>query len=82
LTQRLDLNEVHVHRARELGLKLAIDTDAHSVDHLRYMCYGTDQARRGWLEKQHVVNTRPWAGFRQWLQRRSGDAKSFAAGVS
>jgi DNA polymerase (family 10) len=68
--QRLDLNDVHVHRARELGLKIAIDTDAHSIDHLCYMRYGIDQARRGWLEKQHVVNTMPWAEFRQWLQRQ------------
>jgi DNA polymerase (family 10) len=68
--QRLDLNDVHAHRAREIGVKLAIDTDAHSVDHLRYMRYGIDQARRGWLEKRHVVNTLPWAEFRQWLRRR------------
>ena len=68
--QRLDLNDVHLHRARELGVKIAIDTDAHSVDHLRFMQYGIDQARRGWLERGHVVNTLPWPQFRQWLSRR------------
>jgi DNA polymerase (family X) len=68
--QRLDLNDVHLHRARELGVKIAIDTDAHSVDHLRFMQYGIDQARRGWLEKGQVVNTLPWPRFRQWLGRR------------
>jgi DNA polymerase (family X) len=68
--QRLDLNDVHLHRARELGVKIAIDTDAHSVDHLRFMQYGIDQARRGWLAKGHVVNTLPWLQFRQWLGRR------------
>jgi DNA polymerase (family 10) len=72
--QRLDLNDVHVHRAREIGVKLAIDTDAHSVDQLRYMRYGIDQARRGWIEKRHVVNTMPWAEFRRWLQRRRRSA--------
>jgi DNA polymerase (family X) len=68
--QRLDLNDVHLHRARELGLKIAIDTDAHSVDHLRFMQYGIDQARRGWLEKEHIMNTLTWPQFHQWLGRR------------
>jgi DNA polymerase (family 10) len=68
--QRLDLNDVHVYRARELGLKIAIDTDAHSVDQLRFMHYGVDQGRRGWLEKPQVVNTLPWSEFRRWLERR------------
>jgi DNA polymerase (family 10) len=68
--QRLDLNDVHLHRARELGVKIAIDTDAHSVDHLRFMQYGIDQARRGWLGKEHVVNTLTWPQFRRWLGRR------------
>jgi len=68
--QRLDLNDVHVHRARELGVKIAIDTDAHSVDHLRFMQYGIDQARRGWLEKEHIMNTLTWPQFHQWLGRR------------
>jgi DNA polymerase (family X) len=68
--QRLDLNDVHLHRARELGVKIAIDTDAHSVDHLRFMQYGIEQARRGWLEKEHIMNTLPWPQFRQWLGRR------------
>jgi DNA polymerase (family X) len=68
--QRLDLNDVHLHRARELGVKIAIDTDAHSVDHLRFMQYGIDQARRGWIEKEHIMNTLTWPQFHQWLGRR------------
>jgi DNA polymerase (family 10) len=68
--QRLDLNDVHLHRARELGVKIAIDTDAHSVDHLRFMQDGIDQARRGWLEKEHIMNTLTWHQFRQWLGRQ------------
>jgi DNA polymerase (family 10) len=68
--ERLDLNDVHLYRARELGVKIAIDSDAHSVEHLRFMRYGIDQARRGWLEKGHVVNTLPWPQFRRWLGRR------------
>jgi DNA polymerase (family 10) len=68
--QRLDLHDVHAQRARELGVKFAIDSDAHSVEHLGFMRYGIDQARRGWLERRHVVNTMSWAQLQQWLQRR------------
>lgn len=66
---RLDLSDVQVHRARELGVKLVINSDAHSTAGLRLMRYGVDQARRGWLEKTHVLNTLPWAQFHRWLQR-------------
>jgi DNA polymerase (family 10) len=68
--QRLDLNDVHVQRARELGVQLVIDSDAHSVEQLRFMRYGIDQARRGWLERGHVVNTMSWMELHKWLQRR------------
>ena len=68
--QRLDLSHVHVQRARELGVKLVIDSDAHSTEQLRFMRYGIDQARRGWLERGHVVNTMSWTQLQQWLQRR------------
>ncbi|MCL6645439.1 MAG: PHP domain-containing protein, partial [Dehalococcoidia bacterium] len=67
---RLDLSDVHVHRARELGVRVAINSDAHSTEDLRFMLYGVDQARRGWLEKRHVVNTMTWQQFRTWLRRR------------
>jgi DNA polymerase (family X) len=67
---RLDLNDVHVHRARELGVPIVIDSDAHSVEQLRFMQHGIDQARRGWLEPGHVVNTMSWARLQKWLQRR------------
>lgn len=66
---RLDLNEVQVHRARDLGVKIVINSDAHSVEHLQFMRYGVDQARRGWLEKTHVLNTLSWPQFHKWLQR-------------
>ena len=67
---RLDLNDVHARRAKELGLKVAISTDAHSVQHLDYMSYGVDQARRGWLEKKDVLNAMTVDRFREWLGRR------------
>jgi DNA polymerase (family X) len=68
--QRLDLNEVQVYRARELGVRIAIDTDAHSVEQLRFMQHGIDQGRRGWLEREHVLNAMSWVQLQQWLKRR------------
>jgi DNA polymerase (family 10) len=68
---RLDLRDVHVRRARELGVRILIDTDSHGVGALRYMQYGIDQARRGWIERDDVLNTRPLAGFERWLKRRT-----------
>ena len=54
---RLDLNDVHLRMARERGVKVVISTDAHSTTHFRMMKYGVITARRGWLEKKHVINT-------------------------
>ena len=69
---RLDLNDVHAHRAKELGVKVCINTDAHSVQRLDHMSYGVDQARRAWLNREDVLNTMTLAQFREWLQRREG----------
>lgn len=59
MPDRLDLKDIHVFRARELGVKLAIGTDAHSVEHLNYMRFGVGIARRGWCEAGHILNTLP-----------------------
>jgi len=58
--ERLDLSDVHCRRAKELGLPLVIGADAHSTDGLDVLHYGVDQARRGWLEADDVLNTKPW----------------------
>jgi DNA polymerase (family 10) len=55
--ERLDLNDIHIKRALELGCKLTINTDAHSTQDLQFMRYGVDQARRGWAQKEDVINT-------------------------
>jgi DNA polymerase (family 10) len=60
---RLDLNDVHLRMARERGVKVVISTDAHSTTHFRMMKYGVITARRGWLEKKHVLNTLPLKEF-------------------
>lgn len=67
---RLDLSDVHAYRARELGVKVVISTDAHSPRGLENMRFGVDQARRGWLEADDVLNTLPLEGFLGWLERR------------
>lgn len=66
---RLDLNDVYCRQAREMGLKLAISTDAHRVNALPYMRFGVWQARRGWLEPKDVINTRKWKDLRGLLER-------------
>ncbi len=61
MPDRLDLNDVHASRARELGVKLVIGTDAHDVSHLDFMRFGVGVARRAWCEPQHILNTLPLA---------------------
>jgi DNA polymerase (family 10) len=57
--QRLDLNDVHAKLARDLGAKLVISTDAHSTDELKLLRFGVAVARRAWLTRDDVLNTRP-----------------------
>jgi len=59
MPSRLDLKDIHVYRARELGVKLAINTDAHSTSQLEFMRFGAGVARRGWCQAQDILNTRP-----------------------
>lgn len=66
---RLDLDDVLARRARDRGVMLVIDSDAHSAGDLRYMRYGVDQARRAWVEKGDVLNTMPLGRLRKWLAR-------------
>ena len=54
---RLDLNDLHIKKAKEMGAKFIIGTDAHNLNHLNFMRYGVSVARRGWLEKEYIINT-------------------------
>lgn len=56
---RLDLNDINVKHAKEKGVSFIIGSDSHTVSHLSNMQYGIATARRGWLEKNHVLNTQP-----------------------
>ncbi len=66
--ERLDLKDEHVRKAVDAGVKLAIDTDAHSVNHLGYLHFGIATARRGWAERADVVNALPLRGFLRSLK--------------
>ncbi|NNK62583.1 MAG: DNA polymerase/3'-5' exonuclease PolX [Gemmatimonadetes bacterium] len=68
--RRLDLDDRHVARARELGVRVVINSDAHAIRGLDVMRFGVEQARRGWLESEHVLNTRPLADVLAWLEGR------------
>ncbi len=67
---RLDLCDLDLRRAREMGCKIVINTDSHHISHLDAMHYGVRQLRRAWLTKTEVLNTRPVAEFLQGLRPR------------
>lgn len=67
--ERLDLWDQYIRLAGDLGLKLAISTDAHRKSSLSNMKYGVYQARRGWAEKSLILNTYPLDELRQTLKR-------------
>lgn len=60
---RLDLRDEHIRAAREFGVRFVVDTDAHAAPQLSLMEYGIGQARRGWCEKKHIINTLPLEKF-------------------
>jgi DNA polymerase (family 10) len=70
MPSRLDLDDVHVRRAIELGVDLCVNSDAHSTDGLEVMAYGVATARRGWAEASHIVNTLPLEALLQRLARK------------
>jgi DNA polymerase (family 10) len=66
---RLDLPADHVRAARDAGVVFAIDSDAHSTQHLSYLRYGVGTARRGWLTPDDVINTWPLPRLRAFLRK-------------
>jgi DNA polymerase (family 10) len=70
--RRLDLYDTYCRIAKETGVLVAIDSDAHSVDGFSHLRYGVGQARRGWLEKDDVINTRPLEDLKKLLKSTMG----------
>lgn len=58
--ERLDLNDQNIRRAKEAGVKMVINTDSHHKDQLKVMEFGIAQARRGWAEKENIINCWPF----------------------
>ena len=67
---RLDLDDVFARRAKELGIPISINTDAHSEADLDMLFYGVATARRAWLESKDVINTWPTKKLLDWLKKR------------
>jgi len=70
--ERLDLSDVHCRMAKDEGVLVCVNSDAHSVDEFDNLRYGIGQARRGWLEKGDVLNTRGLGVLRKFLARGRG----------
>ncbi|MEW6088221.1 MAG: DNA polymerase/3'-5' exonuclease PolX [bacterium] len=68
--KRLDLNDINSRRAKEIGAKLVIGTDAHHTDQLWMMKFGVSVARRGWLEKKDILNTFSLEKLGKWLKSK------------
>ena len=66
---RLDLLDIHCQMAKEEGVLISINSDAHSIFEFDNLRFGIGQARRGWLEKQNVLNTLPLSELRALIDR-------------
>jgi len=69
---RLDLNGSWARKAKALGVRFTVSSDAHSIKDLEYMQFGVGSARRGWLTAEDVLNTRPLDELRALLAQRRG----------
>jgi len=67
--ERLDLLDTHCRMAKEAGVLVSINSDAHTIADLANLKYGIGQARRGWLEKTDVLNTLPLNEVRRLLKK-------------
>jgi len=67
---RLDLRDVHARAAKDAGLKLVVNSDGHQILAQNYVEFGIGQARRGWLTKDDVLNTRTWKQLDKLRRKR------------
>ena len=66
---RMDLSDVYCQAAKGAGVLISIGSDSHSTTDFDFLRFGVGQARRGWLEKVDVLNTRPLRELRALLRR-------------
>ena len=67
---RLDLDDIYARRAKELGIPISLNTDAHSEEDIDLRFYGVAIARRAWLTKNDVINCWPTDKLLKWLKSR------------
>jgi DNA polymerase (family 10) len=68
--ERLDLNDIHCRKAKEMGIRVGIGTDSHHLDQMWMMSLGVAVARRGWLETKDVLNTLSLKEILKWCHSR------------
>ncbi|MBI3283211.1 hypothetical protein HYZ70_04035, partial [Candidatus Curtissbacteria bacterium] len=68
---RLDLPDVLVKEAIKSGVELIINTDSHQLNQMDNMKFGVAVARRGWAEKEDIINTFPWERFKKYFNVKS-----------
>jgi DNA polymerase (family 10) len=68
--ERMDLNDIYTRSAKEQGVLLAIGSDAHQISTLDNMYYGITIARRGWLEKENLLNALPLGKIKSILKKK------------
>lgn len=76
---RLDLKDTDARMARDMGVMLVIDSDAHSTEQYQYLDYGVATARRGWVEPENVLNALPYEDLLRWLSSKTPVRKPRAA---
>jgi DNA polymerase (family 10) len=67
---RLDLDDVYARRAKDMGIPISINTDAHSEEDMDLRFYGVATARRAWLEPKDVINCWTRDNLLKWLRNR------------
>jgi len=67
--ERLDLNDIHCRKAKEMGIRIGIGTDAHHLDQMWMISLGVAVARRGWLESKDVLNTLSLKEILKWCHK-------------
>lgn len=68
--ERLDLDDLHCRKAKEMGIRVVIGTDSHHIDQMWMMSLGVGVARRGWLQTQDILNALSLKDFLKWCHQR------------
>ena len=72
---RRDLNEIHARAAAQAGVRILVNSDAHSPRNFELLRYGVATARRAWLTRDQIANTRPWPEFAPLRKRAVASGK-------